>query len=251
MRIFPLTLSILIFGINSYSQGDKYFDLINTELSAKTFSEMNQSLEINGVSIYKKDTFRIKTNYPDFDTIFFERNDSTNTKIISRFCPDSTYYVLHAFSGEFDIYDSSNWMLWNSALKDEIIFDSIRPLLFQGGQVQFLLKNHIENDTILGYYGDFQGAGPITKILTNNKKTEFVKPEKGWFVNNFDRIVFAKYIGKNHKSIYIESDNYDYSGTADDLFIYSQIDCRFFNNEKILVIYDIENNITEIEIIKN
>lgn len=252
MKKFTLTISILILTINSFSQGNKYFELINSELSAKIFYERNQNLEINGVNVNKKDTYRIKTNYPSFDTIYFERNDSLSTTIITRFCPDSTYYVLIAFSGEFDIYDTKSWVLWNKALNnDKINFDSIRRFLYQGGQVQFLIKNYFGKDTILGYYGDFEGAGPITKILKNNKRTDFVEPEKGWFVNNFDRIVIAKYIGKNHKYIYIESDNYDYSGTADDLFIYSQISCRFFNNEKILVIYDFENKETEIIIVKN
>ena len=88
-------------------------------------------------------------------------------------------------------------------------------------------------------------------MLTNNEKTEFVTSHKGYFVNNFDEIVFAKYKGGNHKNIYIEKDNYDWSGTKEELYIYCQINCRFFNNEKILIIYDFANNKTEIEIIKN
>ena len=200
-----------------------------------------QTVQINGKQ-YSIDSIgtKIKTNYPDFDTIVF-LSYYDNCPIICNFKPDSIYSITGACCDEVDIIPQSklnndSLHIWDFEKDHEKILNQLMNKPF----ISIRTKKN-PKDSIYAWHADITCETEYK--LINSRLWHLGVPPKGFYWNNITTIQFFKTDNKmpNHPTTGLE----EFLGIKNVVELAS-ISFLLFDNERFIIIYDEEKNIARI-----
>lgn len=206
--------------------------------------------EINNKELsFEKDSINVVSNFPKFDTVYFQISDTiVKELILTRFRPGRTYQLNYNICCQyFDFRDKANSELYKNLNEGEYL-DTVNSI--ESGTVQFVIKNYYGNDPVIGLYGDifapFSSGVQIHNDELSQKATAFVTGYSG-FVHH---IVIGKAIIESD-SLYSDDETTNRIMLGDDKIaqfteqLFS-IRFRFLNQENLVVIYDYKENKVEL-----
>jgi hypothetical protein len=197
----------------------------------------NTTISINGKN-YQLDSAsaEIPTHYPRFDTLIFR--DRENTPILCNFKPDSSYIVIGACCGSFDIVNTSK--LRNDSLQYWSPFENIEKIHTALMDKPFIsIRTKVApTDSIYAFHEDAACNGKYKRIDTTLWRPGV--PPKCVYWTNVTTITFVA-----QKKEEVDTDLEEFLGLSSAARLCS-VSFRLFDDERFLLIYDEHKNSVEL-----
>lgn len=207
-----------------------------------------QSVQVNG-TIYQVDSngIRIKTNYPQLDTLIFKSDvANVNDPILCNFKPDSTYAVSVACCGSLDLIKASR--LNNDSLKywdPETDLEKIHNQLMVKPFLSISTKQKTK-DSIYAWHAD--AACNTEHKLISTKPWQLGIPPKCFYWSNITYLLFFK--TNQQLPPHKKTDTEEFLG-IDNIVVLKSIGFILFDEEKFMLTYDEKKNEVSITYEKN
>jgi hypothetical protein len=198
---------------------------------------------INGKS-YTIDSVgtKIRTNYPNFDTLVFKPEHwEFKTIIICNFKPDSTYSITGACCGSLDIVPQSKLKCDSLNYWGAEDFTKIQEQLLDKPFISIKTKSTTK-DSIFAWHAD--AACNTKHNVINTNPWQLGVPPKCFYWSNITTIQFFKTDDKlpKHEDTHLE----EFIGIKNIVELAS-ISFRLFDNQRFLLIYDDIKNTVKLE----
>lgn len=180
---------------------------------------------------------KIKTNYPEFDTVYYYSDSNHIHHFITRFTPNEKYCFVSACCTDFDIIKKKRVKSYMSIAKNNPDnAEIVKNEFLDSVSVSFVISSEKSNDSIFALFSDY-ATFPLS-ILLDTSTSEYYRAPKGFYWNNASRIIIGKPKQPYPKSSFINREATDYVYMEDNFDVYCTLNYRFFNGTKLLIRYD-------------
>lgn len=210
--------------------------------------------KINGVELsFVNSSVTFTVHYPKQDTIIYSKNDTAKKElIITRFTPGQFYTI--TFSGccmAFDIFGDDHY-----PKKHNPTWPDTLGMKLENGTVQFKALNYTDTTMLIGSFGDIYGGYTGGVLLTSNTLSTKTDPFLLPYSNYVNHVIIGKAQYVNMDTLDEEWYNREFHIIVKDvknkeavyLKEFVNFQCRFFNRENLVVIYDCKTSEVKLEI---
>lgn len=205
---------------------------------------------INGKTFgVSHDTISINMHKNGFDTIIFERPDKSARIILTKFQPNHHYQIFHnECCSSFDIEDVKIFEKGRKIADEEKRFEFWQKR--KNGMAQFEVLNCSGQEMLKGFLG-ITGWYTGGVLLLPNEKTAFISPFRMGYDTHIFKIGVATVVPVNKEDLDYDKMNIlsrdkPFEEYHEVVQMLTSVEYRFFNKEKLKVMYDCNTNSMQI-----